>query len=615
MRGLIRGVMNQWTLRGKIFILNVLIIVFVLSVLAYFASHISSGIIIDKTEQSAVRELELIDSNLFTLVRSIEDYSKVVASNSRVQELLRELVGKIDAGRQSEGVIDVLSMQPEMYSALANVISPNTPIFAASIFINKQEVYSDRMIDSESVRSIADEPFLDRALASQKPEWSGLLKLKRNDGREDNVFAVAKLVIDLNTGKKLGVVVLLIDEQVISRIFSENRSSTDSKQFILRDGGQVISAEDKRNLDKQILDVLQLDARTYDELQRKNKVILDQNGRKLLLSMQEFNKIDWIIVSVVPMNEIARDEAVIRRFILIVGALCLVFAFVSAYYISGTVTRPIRKLAAIMKLIKKGDMDVRAESSYASEIGMLTRGFNSLMDRVQELLRDVVAEQQAKQAIEYKLIQSQLNPHFLYNSLETILSLNKLERHGEAMQVTRALADFYRLSLSKGQDIIPIRDEVQIIHDYLKIQKQRYASYMDFSLSIPEEIQDFSIPKLTLQPLVENAIYHGLKSKGNRGKVTIGGYREQQRITLTVEDDGAGIPAEKIAKLLYGGEQVGRREGFGLGSVDRRIKLLFGQEYGLRIESEIGSFTRIVVTVPAMKTNEGMMTDAQIDAG
>ncbi|MBB6731858.1 sensor histidine kinase [Cohnella zeiphila] len=602
MRGLIRNAYNNRTLRDKILLLNVLMIVFVLSVLAYFANHISSGIIIDKTEQSAVRELELIDSNLFTLIRSIEDYSKVVASNNRVQELLGELADRIDGGGQAEGVTDVLSMRPEMYAALANVISPNTPIFAASIFIDNQEIYSDRMIDSASIRSIADEKFLEEASISQKPTWSDLLKLRRNDGREENVFAVAKLVIDLNTGRKLGVVVLFIDEQTISGIFSENRSSTDSKQYIVKDGGRIISAENKGDLNRQVRDVVHIRADQFERLGRENKVILSRQGEKSLLSMQEFQKIDWRIVSLVPMHEIAKDETIIRRLILIVGALCLAFAFVSSYYISNTVTMPIRKLAAIMKKIRQGDMDVRAEPASNHELGMLTRGFNSLMDRIQELLKEVVTEQKAKQAFEFKLIQSQLNPHFLYNSLETILSLNKLERYEEAMQVTRTLADFYRRSLSGGRDIVPIRDEIRIIRDYLQIQKRRYANYMDFSLDVEEDIMDDSVPKLTLQPLVENAIYHGLKSRGNRGKIAIRGYRDGDRIVLEVFDDGIGIPEEKAALLLHGEPRDGKSGGFGLSSVDRRIKLLFGPEYGLRIASEIGSFTQVSVTIPAFKT-------------
>lgn len=603
MRTFIRRIYDKLTLRDKISILNVMIILTTLLVLGYFSSDISSGIITEKTEKSAVRELELIDSNLFTLIRSIEDYSKVAASNNKVQELLGDLAAaNKDGSGQDRGQIDVISMRPEMYSTLANIISPNTPIFAVSIFVNQQEVYSDEMIDSDSLKSVIGEDFLETALQKQVPVWSDLLRLRLSDGREENVFAVAKLVIDLNTGRNLGVVLLYINEKEISRIYAEHRSSADSKQYIMNEAGQIVSAENKEVLHRHILDILDIGRDKFAELERERKVMIDQQNRTYMLSLQQSDKMNWQIISRVTMDEYMKDRKIIERFIWIVGALCLVFAFISSYYISNTVTKPIQKLVKIMRQIKKGDMSVRMETVDNHEIDMLTRGFNSLMDRVQTLLEEIVVEQQAKQQFEFKLIQSQMNPHFLYNSLETILSLNKLGRHDEAMQVIRTLAEFYRLSLSRGSDVIRISDEVQIIRDYLEIQKVRYSQYMSYMLDFQNDIMDYSVPKLTLQPLVENAIYHGLKSRGNRGKLELQGYSENGRIVLVVGDDGAGIPAEKIAMLL--GEnrpQPGKAISFGLASVDRRIKLLYGYEYGLQIESEIGSYTKIIITLPAIK--------------
>jgi two-component system sensor histidine kinase YesM len=366
--------------------------------------------------------------------------------------------------------------------------------------------------------------------------------------------------------------------------------------------GQIVSAENKEVLHRNILDILDIGRDKFAELERERKVMIDQQNRTYMLSLQQSDKMNWQIISRVTMDEYMKDRRIIERFIWIVGALCLVFAFISSYYISNTVTKPIQKLVKIMRQIKKGDMSVRMETVDNHEIDMLTRGFNSLMDRVQTLLEEIVVEQQAKQQFEFKLIQSQMNPHFLYNSLETILSLNKLGRHDEAMQVIRTLAEFYRLSLSRGSDVIKISDEIQIIRDYLEIQKVRYSQYMSYTLNFQDDIMDYSVPKLTLQPLVENAIYHGLKSRGNRGKLELRGFLENERVVLVVSDDGAGIPAGKIAMLL--GEnrpQPGKEISFGLASVDRRIKLLYGYEYGLQIESEIGGYTKIIVTIPAIK--------------
>lgn len=600
----LRKIYNKFTLKNKILILNALVIISSLTILAFFASSISSNAIIGKAEISSNRELELIDSNLNTLINSIEGYSKVIASNYKLQENLMKLydiTGKISEGAQVNESANVIKMRPVMTEILSNIISPNTPIFVSAIFINNNPVHIDKTIDNNSFPSLIKEDFLNSAFKLQKPIWSDLLKLTLNDGKQEDVFAVAKLVIDINSGSKTGIVVLFIKEKDISENYTENSSKTNNKYYVLNSGDKIISSADKSNLNKNMQEVIDLKQVKYEELQKTGRIIVNQNNKKVLVSMQVFEKLNWKIISTVSLDEITKEKANIQKVIIIVGILCLIFAVIFSYLISYTVTKPVHKLTGIMKLIMGGNMSVRAEIEDSSEIGILTQGFNNLMDKVQELLKDVLSEQKAKQEFEFKLIQSQIKPHFLYNSLETILSLNKLERNEDAMQVTKSLASFYRLSLSKGNDIIKISEEIQIIKDYLYIQKQRYSNYMDFSLDIDEKILDFYVPKLTLQPLVENSIYHGLKYKNNKGRLEIKGYMEEQRIVLVVFDDGVGIPEEKINMLLNDQSQIDKKEDFGLGSVDRRLKLLYGNEFGLEIMSEFGSYTRVSVNIPVLR--------------
>jgi two-component system, sensor histidine kinase YesM len=604
MSKIFRSIYNNLTLKNKILILNALVIISSLIILAYFANSISSEAIIGKAEKSSIRELELIDSNLNTLIRSIEDYSKVIATNDRLQEYLMELFnsnGKVSEDTQVDESTNIIKIKPVMTDILRNIIYPNTPIFVSAIFINNNAVYVDKTIDNHSFQNVIKENFLNTAFKLQKPIWSDLLKLTLNDGKKENVFAVAKLVIDINSGNKTGIVVLFINEKDISKNYTENSSKVNNRYYVLNANDIIISSEDKNNLNKNIQDIISLEQVKYDELKRTGRIIVNQNNKKFLLSMQSFDKLGWNIISTISLDEITEEKFNIQKVIIIVGILCLIFAVIFSYLISYTVTKPVQKLTSTMKLIMVGNMNVRAEIEDSSEIGILTQGFNNLMDKIQDLLKDIVAEQKAKQEFEFKLIQSQIKPHFLYNSLETILSLNKLERNEDAMQVTKSLANFYRLSLSKGNDMIKISEEVQIIKDYLYIQKQRYSNYMDFSLDIDEEILDFYIPKLTLQPLVENSIYHGLKYKNNKGKLEIKGYMDNEKIVLVVFDDGVGIYEEKINLLLSDQPQIERKEDFGLGSVDRRIKLLYGNEFGLKIQSEVGSYTRVFVNIPVLR--------------
>jgi len=574
-----------------------------LSVLGYISSSIAGEAIIERAIKSSKRELQLIDSNLYTVIRSIEDYSKLIASDEKLQELVKELYQEV---HENNGNINKVKVRPEMSRILSNIVSPNTMIIASAVYVDMQLAYSDINIDDYSSQQIITEDFLDAAYEYQKPLWSDLLLLSFSDGTKENVFAVAKLIIEKNYGYKPGIVVLYVNEEDISRIYKESSSNINDRYYITNSQDVVISSQEKNDLNKKIKDVLAIDSSEFDELTQNGRVITEYDGQMVLLSIQSFDKLDWKIISVNYLDEINKEIGQIQKLMLIVGIICLLIAFGLSYLTSYTVTKPIQKLTKIMKLIMEGNMNVRAEVEDSSEIGVLTKGFNNLMDRIQDLLNDIVAEQKAKQKFEFKLIQSQIKPHFLYNSLETIISLDKLKRHEEAIQVTKSLANFYRLSLSKGNDIIRISEEIRLIKDYLYIQRQRYSNYMDFILDVDEEILEYFIPKLTLQPLVENAIYHGLKYRNNKGKIEINGYMKDDKIMLTVFDDGIGISKEKIQTILNSQSSDKKREDFGLPSVDRRIKLLYGNEYGLHIESEVGSYTKVFITIPVIK-GEGMI--------
>ncbi|HEX9062939.1 MAG TPA: histidine kinase, partial [Clostridia bacterium] len=223
-----------------------------------------------------------------------------------------------------------------------------------------------------------------------------------------------------------------------------------------------------------------------------------------------------------------------------------------------------------------------------------------LMDRINSLLEQIYNEQKLKRENEFKLLQSQVKPHFLYNTIETIISFIKLDLKDNAMMTAKSLAGFYRISLSKGNDIISIEDEMHLIDNYLSIQKLRYVEYLDYQLHFSEDILKCKIPKLTLQPLVENSIYHGLKLKAEKGLLTIRGYCEQDIIKIEVIDDGIGMTEEQMSRVLCRPSKAQKSTDFGVYSVDSRLKLLYGDQYGIQIESRVSEYTKVTVSLPAV---------------
>ncbi|MEA3337206.1 MAG: sensor histidine kinase [Chloroflexota bacterium] len=292
--------------------------------------------------------------------------------------------------------------------------------------------------------------------------------------------------------------------------------------------------------------------------------------------------------------------------VFLVLTLCVtVFSFVAAWLISRNIYAPIKKLHDVTTTIAQNDLQVLMAGDNADEITELGMSFNIMIGRIRELLDAKVKEQENLKKSELRALQAQINPHFLYNTLDTIIWMAEARKTEEVVEIVGALSSFFRISLSKGEDWIPLRDEIQHVQSYLIIQKMRYRDILDYSIEVDPGILDCTVLKLMLQPLVENALYHGIKNRRAGGRIVVRGRRlDGDQIRLEVADDGAGFTSYKLTRVLEeiegDGETDGQREsGFGLGNVNRRVKLYYGRQYGVSIDSEYGVGTRAAILIPA----------------
>ena len=287
----------------------------------------------------------------------------------------------------------------------------------------------------------------------------------------------------------------------------------------------------------------------------------------------------------------------IRTFIIICACLIAVLTIglaMAVMQITTGMLRPIQVLAQAAGRISEGDLDARADVDSRDEIAVLADRFNDMAGNIQTLVVKVREDEQKMRKADLRLLQEQINPHFLYNTLDNIV-----------WQMVVTLSEFFRLVLSKGKEFITIRQEEQHISSYLQIQGKRYHDILDYHIYIDPEIYEYQIPKLTLQPLVENALYHGIKYKRSRGMIEITGTKEGENLYLTVADDGVGMDEDELKKLE---KEISRpcketESGFGLANVNERIRMYFGSEYGMKIWSEKGSGTRITIEIPAITDN------------
>ena len=315
---------------------------------------------------------------------------------------------------------------------------------------------------------------------------------------------------------------------------------------------------------------------------------------------------DWKIVGRVRLKELMRGAYHIRSITMIVVVLCILFTVILYFFISAALTDPILDLRQKMAQAESGNLEVRAESRNRDEIADLCHSFNVMIEKIKELLERNIQEQEELKRSELRTLQAQINPHFLYNTLDAIVWMTEANKKEEVVKITKTLSSFFRIVLSRGEEWIEIAEELEHVRSYLAIQKMRYRDILDYRLEVDEDVLGFKILKLTLQPLVENAIYHGIKAKRGGGTVRVGGHWEGgDRLRFEVCDDGAGMSGERLEQVraILGEEilEASRYNGYGLKNVNQRIKLYYGKQWGLSVESGAGAGTRVSLVIPPMR--------------
>lgn len=335
---------------------------------------------------------------------------------------------------------------------------------------------------------------------------------------------------------------------------------------------------------------------------------LDLNIRVLTELIQE--EIQFYIYEQMRNMETLREgiRSNVERAISITSVL-LIFILIGALTISKKImegiTAPILRLCHAAEQAGRGDFKTRAHEENLNEIAVLNASFNRMVEEIGKLVEDIRVEELNLRAAELRLLQEQINPHFLYNTLDNIIWLAESKETQQVVNMVSALSDFFRTTLSKGKDYISVKDEEAHINSYLQIQQFRYRDILTYEIDMDEEVYDCEILKLTLQPLVENALYHGIKGKRGLGHIRVAGCIRDGLLEFTVTDNGIGMKEERLREVrrIITGEMESTKEkgGFGLFNVNERIRLNYGQQYGLRIESSYGEGTCIWVTVPAVK--------------
>lgn len=300
------------------------------------------------------------------------------------------------------------------------------------------------------------------------------------------------------------------------------------------------------------------------------------------------------------MNLVHVEASMTKRVYVLMGGMTLLFAmtililFRRSFRLSRGITRPVTEILGNVKEVGRGNFGISKVESDSVEMEELDEGIRKMAKRIQILLDNVKKEEEMQHLTQLQLLQAQVNPHFLYNTLDTIIWLIEGGMPEDAVDMISNLSVFFRTSLSKGKDIIPLSEEQRHTVSYLEIQQSRYRDILEFEIHIPEEYRSLMVPKLTLQPLAENALYHGIKNKRGGGKILIQGEKDGEDLILRVTDNGQGMTPERLAEI-QNAIRTGERAGFGLSAVAERLRLYYGEGYGMKIESEEGKGTVVEI--------------------
>ena len=310
-------------------------------------------------------------------------------------------------------------------------------------------------------------------------------------------------------------------------------------------------------------------------------------------------------------QELNRKIELFITIVVIMVAVLVIVVLGTSLRLVNSITKPIRELVSVTNRISQGDFQARAAGAGTRELDSLSHSVNDMAQGLEQLVTKIKKDERKMRRTELRLLQEQINPHFLYNTLDTIVSLIEGNMAKEAEEMVVSLSDFFRLVLNHGREYNRIRDEEKHVRSYLQIQQVRYRDILEYRIAIDPEILDYEILKMTLQPLVENSLYHGIKYKRAKGLIEITGHETGDGIELCVSDNGVGMDETTLDRLR---EEIERpcqdtEAGFGLANVNERIKMNFGAQYGLKLESKQGEGTRVTVLIPKRSCKEEEVAD------
>jgi len=602
--------LNRWI--RKMNIQNRLVISFAilslipLFITGVFAYYTSSEAIKTKISTSSIQLMNQVSENIQNELVKLENDSVDIAFSDMIQAALTEL-DTMDEWKRNDTELKIQNTMAKRFSFIRSV----SDILVYTRNKEKMIAYGDVSFKFNLTDDFSNRLFEQMDLNNGVPLWTIESIEDEQNARYSNYrmanygkvgILLARSFKSFN-GLPIGYIVMRIDEKHILKKFKNTNLGQGSDIFIINGDGTVISSQNpeiaaaKPYRDSSLIEELKLNK--HNDTYSFNSTV---SGKRNLIAYNYIPGADWYVVSIIPFAYLNAESVKTSIYIIFLGILCFLLALVLSYYVSKSISKPLKHLVNSMNNVKIGKWVTRIEDSSSDELGKAATNFNHMVAELKFLIDEVTKKEKLKRAAELKTLQAQINPHFLSNSLNTVRWLANMQKAESISSIMTSLIQLLHACMGKGSVLITIREEIEYVKDYLNIMAYRDYDKFRVHYELEEGILDCRILKFMLQPIVENCLLHGIEPMEGQGLIIIKGYRVGEELKISVTDNGIGMNDNTLNRLMRDASANNKYglSGIGIRNVDERIKLYFGEKYGIAIQSIPHMYTTVEITLPAV---------------
>lgn len=589
---------SNLALRYKLVLHFLLISIVPSIILAFLVTWAVDNILEQQVNDNTLQLIDNVNRSIESHLENAQNMTYFISANRKIEAFF-------------DGGISVANMEPDESYEITQFLRQFTTLYpeiAGILIVNREGEYISNELYSRSSLPLPNETWYLQAVEHQGianilGQLTGRGIASHVNYQDDQVISVVRAVMDPTTQEEKGVILVDLKLRVIAETVKDVRLGKTGFLMVIDENGKNIYSPAQSRVSEVLINAL---------LENNNGIFSGMvDGKQVQFIYRKSSFTGWTTVGVFPTKDSVAAVQQIRFYVITFVFFVSLFGVTASYFLSHSISKPISKLMLAMQKAEAGDLSRRFKVEGKDEVGRLGNSFNNMLDQINKLILSKERQERKKREAELHSLQANIKPHFLYNTLDTIQWLARKNNALDVANMIESLSKLFRIGLSKGGTIISLTEEIEHIKSYLQIQSVRYKNKLNYTLNISPNIDEVSVLKIVIQPIVENAIYHGIKERRGPGLITIEAKEQDDMLIIKIEDNGKGMSEEKLVELRESlslfftkneenGTSIEPTKGYGIVNVHARLKLTFGEEYGVKIDSQINKGTLVTIYHPIL---------------